>query len=79
MKNKIQTIINGKKMEFKPYDYGLTIIAEVLEMLRKSFMFISVDKQFDSLFTALTDYVNALLPDFDGDVVDYYVLIKPTG
>ena len=50
MEKKIQTIINGKKMEFKPYDYGLTIIAEVLEMLRKSFMFISVDIQFDSSF-----------------------------
>ena len=70
---------NGEKKKLIRQDFAFSVISEFIEMLRQNFCIISSDKQLNKLFTELTDYLNSRLPDFDGDIVDYYVLIKPTG
>ena len=70
---------NGEKMKLIRQDYAFTVISEFIEMLRQNFCIISSDKQLNKLFTELTDYLNSRLPDIEEDIVDYYVLIKPTG
>lgn len=65
---------NGEKKKLIRQDFAFTVISEFVEMLRQNFCIISSDKQLNKLFTELTDYLNSRLPDFEGDILDYYIL-----
>lgn len=63
------------KTEIIRQNYDYTFLADLLEMIRGFCGVIHGDKKLHRLFTAVVNYVNLQLPDFEGEVDDVFVAI----
>ena len=63
------------KTEIIRQNYDYTFLSDLLEMIRGSCGIIHSDKNLHRLFTAVVNYVNLQLPDFEGEVDGFDIAI----